>query len=90
MMSVLFDKVVIVGIGHIGSSLARVIRRDGLAGQVVALDNSALHSAQAIELGIVDRATDDVALAVAGAALVVLATPVGAYADLAALIGPHL
>ncbi|PKU26161.1 prephenate/arogenate dehydrogenase family protein [Telmatospirillum siberiense] len=89
-MAVLFDKVAIIGIGHIGSSLARVIKRDGLAGRLVTLDSNSLHRAKALELGIVDAATDDVAEAVGDADLVVLATPVGTYADLAAAIAPHL
>jgi cyclohexadieny/prephenate dehydrogenase len=90
MMAKLFDKVAIVGIGHIGSSLARVIKRDSLAGRLVTLESNPLHRAQALELGIVDAATADTADAVGDADLVILATPVGTYADLAAEIAPHL
>jgi cyclohexadieny/prephenate dehydrogenase len=86
----MFDRIAIVGIGHIGSSLARVIKRDGLAGKLVAFDINAEHRVQALDLGIVDAATDDLAAAVGGADLVVLATPLGTYADLAAAIAPHL
>lgn len=89
-MAGLFDKVAIIGIGHIGSSLARVIKRDGLAGSLVTLENNAAHRAKALELGIVDEATDDPAIAVTGADLVVLATPVGTYAGLAQAIAPFL
>jgi len=89
-MQPLFDKAVICGIGLIGSSLARVLKRDGLAAQVVTLDASAEHRQQALTLGIVDAATADIAEAVAGADLIVLSTPVGAYADLAAAMAPHL
>ncbi len=90
MMAILFQKVALVGIGHIGSSLARVIRRDGLAGQLVTLDSNPLHRAEALELGLVDLATADPAEAVAGADLVILATPVGTYAELAAALAPCL
>lgn len=90
MMTKLFEKVAIVGIGHIGSSLARVIKRDGLAGRLVTLEANPDHRAKALELGIVDAATGDVAEAVGDADLVVLATPVGTYADLSAEIAPHL
>jgi cyclohexadieny/prephenate dehydrogenase len=31
-----FDRVALIGIGLVGSSLARVLRRDGLAGEIVA------------------------------------------------------
>jgi cyclohexadieny/prephenate dehydrogenase len=89
-MAQLFGKVAIVGIGHIGSSLARVIKRDGLAGQLVALDNTPAHRDKALELGIVDAVTADVATAVAGADLVVLATPIGTYPALAQAMAPHL
>lgn len=90
MMATLFDRVTIVGIGHIGSSIARVIRRDGLATRLVTLENNSLHRSKALELGIVDEATDEVATAIGGADLVILATPVGTYADLAPAIAPHL
>jgi cyclohexadieny/prephenate dehydrogenase len=43
-----------------------------------------------MELGIVDLATGDAAVALAGADLVILATPIGTYAELAAIMAPHL
>jgi cyclohexadieny/prephenate dehydrogenase len=89
-MTELFGKAAIIGIGHIGSSLARVIKRDGLAGRLVCMDISPLHRAQAVELGVVDEATADVAEAVDGADLVVLATPLGTNADIAAAMASHL
>jgi cyclohexadieny/prephenate dehydrogenase len=89
-MTALFDRIAIVGIGHIGSSLARVIRRDGLAGRLVAVDSNPLHRTQAIELGLADEATGDLAAGVGDADLVVLATPLGVYAELAAAMAPHL
>ncbi len=90
MSAPLFETVTIIGIGHIGSSLARVIRRDGLAGRLLVLDSQPEHRAQALELGLADLATDDMAAAVAPADLVVLSTPVGSYAALAAAMAPHL
>ncbi len=89
-MTRLFDKVAIVGIGHIGSSLARVIMRDRLAGRLVTLESNPDHRAKALELGIVDAATGDMADAISDADLVVLATPIGTYADLAAEMVPYL
>ena len=68
----------------------RVLRRDGLAGEIVACARSAATRDKALELGIADRATDDAAAAVAGADLVVLATPLSAYAAIAATIAPAL
>jgi cyclohexadieny/prephenate dehydrogenase len=86
----MFERVAIIGIGLIGSSLARVLRRDGLAGEIVACARSAATRDKALELGIADRATEDAAAAVAGADLVVLATPLSAYAGIAATIAPAL
>ena len=50
-MTVLFDTITIAGIGHIGSSIARRVKRDGLARRVVALEANADHRAQALEPG---------------------------------------
>jgi cyclohexadieny/prephenate dehydrogenase len=86
----LFRRIAVVGIGLIGSSLARRVRRDGLAAELVVGDASQAHCDTAMELGLCDRATTDLPAAVAGADLVVLATPVGAFAEVAAIVGPHL
>lgn len=90
MSSPLFEKAVIVGIGLIGSSLARIIRRDGLAKTLVTLDANPAHRDTALELAIVDHATGDLADAITDADLVVLSTPVGSYADLAEAMAPYL
>ncbi len=86
----LFDRIALIGIGLIGSSLARVLRREGLAGHVVACARSAETLDTARRLGLADDYTDDPASAVAGADLVVLGTPLGAYGALAETIAPHL
>ena len=86
----LFDRVAIVGIGLIGSSLARALAEYGVARQVVCADRSAEACAKALELGIVAEATTDLAAALAGADLVVLATPVGSFATVGEAIGPLL
>lgn len=86
----LFDRVAIVGIGLIGSSLARALAEYGIARQVVCTDRSAEACAKALELGIVAEASTDPAAALAGADLVVLSTPVGSYAAVAEAIGPLL
>ena len=85
-----FGDVVIIGMGLIGSSLARVIRRDGLATRLIAVDMSEEVRRQAIELGLADLAMDDAAEAVKDADLVIIATPIGAYDSLAKQIGPVL
>ncbi len=82
----LFERVAIIGIGLIGSSLALALRKHGLARRVVCADSNPVHVAKALELSLVDEAGTDLAAAVKGADLVVLCTPVGALAALAAEI----
>ncbi len=90
MTSPLFTRVAIVGFGLIGSSIARCVAEyPGLAKDVVCIDRSQTVCDRVMELGIAAAASTDPAL-VATADLVVLATPIGAFADLGAIIGPHL
>ena len=89
MTAPLFDTVCFVGIGHIGSSLARAIRVHGLARRLLAVDASPQSRATAVELGIVDQAEADPAL-VAQADLVVVAIPVGAIEAMGLAMSPHL
>ncbi len=86
----LFARACFIGIGLIGSSVARAMRRGGLAGAYVAGDKNPKHVKAAVKLGVVDEATTDLAKAAAGADLIVLATPVGTNGEIARLIAPHL
>src|SRR5262249_37245064 len=85
-----FDRVALIGIGLIGSSLARVLRRDSPKTHIVACARRAETVAAVRRLAIADETTDDPAAAAAGADLVVLATPLSAYAGIAARIAPAL
>jgi cyclohexadieny/prephenate dehydrogenase len=85
-----FERVAFIGIGLIGSSLARVLRRDKLAGEIVACARQAATRQKALDLGIADRVTDSAAEAVRDADLVVLATPLSAYAVIGAQIASAL
>ena len=80
---ILFNKIAFIGIGLIGSSLARVIRRDGLAGSIVACARTEQTRQTALDLDLADSATGDVAEAVNDADLIVLCTPIGAYGAIA-------
>jgi cyclohexadieny/prephenate dehydrogenase len=86
----LFDRLALVGIGLIGSSIARAARDSGLVRSIVATARSAATRRRVIELGIADRVADDNASAVAGADLVIVCIPVGQSGPVAAEIGPHL
>lgn len=89
-MTPLFERVAIIGIGLIGSSLARAIRTHGLATAVTCADANPAHAERARALGIVDEAHTDPTEAARGADLVVLCTPIGAYAEVARAIAPVL
>jgi cyclohexadieny/prephenate dehydrogenase len=86
----MFERVAIIGFGLIGSSFGRAIRTHGLARLLVACDSDPAARADIAELGLADAVTADPAEAVAGADLVVICTPVGSYAAIAAAIAPHL
>ena len=86
----MFDKIALVGIGLIGSSLARVIRREGLAGHVSISTRSASTLARAEELALGDSYTTDAAEAVRDADLVIVSVPVGSSGAVAEEIAPAL
>ena len=86
----LFRRAAVIGIGLIGSSLARAMRRGRLVAHIAGSDRSARVRDAARDLGFLDSVHADPIDAVAGADLVVLCTPVGALAELGAAIGPHL
>jgi cyclohexadieny/prephenate dehydrogenase len=85
-----FERVALVGIGLINSSLARVLRRDKIADEIVACARRQETLDTAVNLGLCDRTTLDPAVAVAGADLVVLGTPLSAYASIAQAIAGAL
>ncbi len=90
MSKVLFDKVALIGIGLIGSSLARIIRRENLAGHVAIATRSPSTLARAEELGLGDSYTTDMAEAVRDADLIVVSVPVGSSEAVAKAIAPAL
>ncbi len=86
-----FNRLCLVGIGLIGSSIARVAKKRGdIARTVVATTRRAETLARVRELGIVDVVEDDLGKAVEGCDCVVLCVPVGAYAAVMQRIAPHL
>ena len=88
--SQLFERAAIIGIGLIGSSLARALKAHGLAGHVATHDSDANALAAAEKLGVVDSVHQSLGDAVTGADLVVLAIPVGVYGATTAAMSPHL
>ena len=89
-MSVIYDRVALIGRGLIAGSMAHAMREGGLAGEIVGFARSHETRDIAREIGLCDRICDSAAEAVNGAALVVLAVPAGATGDVAAALAPHL
>jgi cyclohexadieny/prephenate dehydrogenase len=86
----IFDRVALIGIGLIGSSLARALRRDSPDTTIVACARRAETLATVRRLALADATTDDPAQAAEEADLVVVATPLSAYAEIGRRIGPVL
>ncbi len=86
-----FKRLALLGIGLIGSSVARIaMERGDIAGEIVANARTQATLDRVMELGIAHRVELDPAKAVEGADCVMLCAPVGAYAALAEAIAPHL
>jgi cyclohexadieny/prephenate dehydrogenase len=79
-MGKLYERMAVIGCGLIGSSVARAARETGAVGEIVVADSSEAVRERVEALGLADRVTADPADAVAGADLVVFATPVLAVA----------
>jgi cyclohexadieny/prephenate dehydrogenase len=86
----IFEELAIIGVGLIGSSIARAARRRNAAGRIVLADHSVavLERAKALALG--DMVTDDPVRAVSGADCVILCAPVGANEAIGRAIAPAL
>lgn len=88
--NVLFEKVAFIGLGLIGSSLARVLRAKGLAREIVASTRSQSTLDQALTLGVIDAGFASPVDAVIDADLIVLAMPVGATEAVLRAIANHI
>lgn len=86
----LFDRLALIGIGLIGSSIAQVARERGLVREIAISTRSPETLARAEELGLGDSYYLDAAQAVDGADLVILCVPVGANEAIAKWIAPAL
>ena len=85
-----FDRVALIGIGLIGSSLAHAMRNHKLAGEITGYARSEATRAKAMEISLVDIVFPTAAETVKDADLVILCSPVGTYGELAREIGPRL
>ncbi|HEY4134948.1 MAG TPA: prephenate/arogenate dehydrogenase family protein [Alphaproteobacteria bacterium] len=86
----MFRKLALIGLGHIGSSIAWAAKKQGLVGEIVGTARTPATRRTALKLGFIDAAVSDPAKAVKGADLVIVCVPVGACKAVAQAIGPHL
>ena len=85
-----FDRLAVIGIGNLGSSITRAVRKYGGVRSVVAADLSAEALGRARELGLADAFHEAPSKAVADADIVVICTPIGTYGAIAKAMAPHL
>src|SRR6266581_2219618 len=86
----IFEKIALIGVGLIGSSIAHASRRANLARHIAGYAPRAETRARAEKMGFADSLHAELGPAVENADLVVMATPIGSYAALAESIAPHL
>ena len=86
----MLKKVTIFGVGLIGGSFALALKQAGAVSKVTGVGRRAQTVQRALELGIIDEASTDIASAVKDADLILIATPVAQTAALLAAIRPHL
>ena len=80
----------IIGVGLIGGSLARALRRRADCPEIVGASRNAAHLQKALELGVIDRYETDLGKAVTSADLVMVCVPLGAMEKVFAQIKDHL
>jgi len=86
----LFNRLALIGVGLIGSSIARAAKLQNAVGSIVATARSPETRRRVAELGLADQVVETNAEAVEGADLVIVCIPVGACGPVAAEIAPHL
>ena len=85
-----FERVALIGLGLVASSLSHAMRRAGLASHITGHARTAETRKIALEIGLVDSVHEEPAAAAADADFIVLCTPVGVVGEMARLIKPSL
>ena len=79
---IIFKRITLIGIGLIGSSIARRVKRDGLTNHISVSARSQKSLDRAAELGFADTVTLDQEDSVKNADLIIICSPIGAYSDI--------
>ena len=86
----MISRLAIIGLGLIGGSLSLALKQAGKVKQVIGFARQESTRQQALSLGIIDQAADNIADVIQGADLIVLAVPMGAMADTLMSIAPYV
>ena len=86
----IFERLALIGIGLIGSSIARVAKRDNLVGHISVSARTQKSLDKAMELGIADSVSLDQKAAVKDADMVIICAPISAYREIIEAIAPGL
>jgi cyclohexadieny/prephenate dehydrogenase len=86
----LFNRLALIGVGLIGSSIARAARGQDAVREIIATARTPATRRRVAELGLADQVVESNAAAVVGADLVILCVPVGACGEIAKEIAAHL
>jgi prephenate dehydrogenase len=74
----MIDKLAIIGVGLIGSSLSLALKQAGAVGQVIGFGRNQQNLARGVELGVIDDFGDSIEASVSDADVIVVAVPLGA------------
>jgi prephenate dehydrogenase len=83
-------KIVIFGVGLIGGSVALALKKNGSTAQLVGVGRSSKNLQTALDLGVIDLATSDIAMALNNADMALIAAPVAQTTRILQSIKPHL
>lgn len=86
----IIKKLCIIGVGLIGGSLARALKKTGAVGEIVGSGRDVAHLEKAKALGVIDAFETDISLAVKGCDMVVVAVPLGAMQTVFEKIAPAM
>jgi len=86
----LINRLCIIGVGLIGGSLTRALRLKHACKSVIGCSRNVEHLQRAVELGVIDEYSTDVAQAVQGADMIVVSVPLRAMPDIFSKIDAHV
>lgn len=84
----MINRLCIIGVGLIGGSLARALRKANAVNEIVGCGRNEGSLRRAVEIGVIDRYSLDMAQAVRGADMIVIAVPVGSMGEVFRTIVP--